>query len=194
MGPDERMLILDRLSSDNTTSVPAKLRLLKSRMYSLQAMQSLLERFREAVVRLDLISKQGVTANFRRVENGQKGHSRWLGLVRDIRMPAYSTGAVGKERVDLAARWAIAMNDVELRETLGTSAGGVDVVATEIGTKVELFLSGEVGQVLVTEGYDFALSNEQGELVFPRSGELAQLDAGHFGSDAWRELLDLAAF
>jgi hypothetical protein len=31
-------------------------------------------------------------------------------------------------------------------------------------------------------------------LVSPRWGELAQLDAGHLGTDAWRELLDFAAF
>jgi hypothetical protein len=31
-------------------------------------------------------------------------------------------------------------------------------------------------------------------LVSSCPGELAQLDAGHLGTDAWRELLDLAAF
>lgn len=57
MRPHNRMLILHRLPPHNPTAIPAKLRLLKTRMYSLQTMQSLLEWLGQTVVRLNLISK-----------------------------------------------------------------------------------------------------------------------------------------
>jgi hypothetical protein len=52
---------------------------------------------------------------------------------------------------------------------------GVNVVASEIATKVESFLDVKIGKVLVAECYDFLLGYEQCELIFASISQLAQL-------------------
>jgi hypothetical protein len=75
------MFILDWLSPHNPTAISAKLCLLKTRMHSFQTMQSLFEWLGQAIVRLNLISKQRIAANLRCVEESQKGHSWWLRFI-----------------------------------------------------------------------------------------------------------------
>lgn len=58
----------------------------------------------------------------------------------------------------------------------------MDVVSPEIATEVEGFFDGEGGEVLVAEGDDFALGDEEGELVFRFVGQFGELDAGDFGA------------
>ena len=47
---------------------------------------------------------------------------------------------------------------------------------------------------MVSESHYFALGDKECELILACCGKLAELHAGHFGSDAGCELEDLAAF
>lgn len=70
----------------------------------------------------------------------------------------------------------------------------MDVMAAEISTEVQGFWEGEVGEILISEGDNFTLGDEEGELVFAGPAQFAELDAGYFGADAWSEFLDRASF
>jgi len=173
MSSDDRVLILHWLPPYNSTTISAELRLLKSRVHRLQSVQPLLQRLRQTIVRLHLAGKQGIAADLRRVEKSQKCYSRGLSFVGNIGMPAHSTGAVSKERVDLAASWSVTVHNVKLGVALWTAARRVDVMAAEIGTKVKLLLGWDIGKVLVTESYNLALGNEECELVSSCGGKFA---------------------
>lgn len=69
VGSNDRVLILDRLSSHNTIPVAAELSLLKTRMNRLKSMQSLLQWLRQTIIRLDLVGKKGVSSDFRLVKD-----------------------------------------------------------------------------------------------------------------------------
>ena len=45
------------------------------------------------------------------------------------------------------------MHEVDFRVALGSTGGLVDVVSAEVATEIEGLVDGEVGKVLVTEGY-----------------------------------------
>jgi hypothetical protein len=47
----------------------------------------------------------------------------------------------------------------------------MDVMAAKVTAELEGFGDGQVGEVLVAEGDDFALCNEAGEFVFAGVGE-----------------------
>jgi hypothetical protein len=94
-------------------------------------------------------------------------------------VPSNTAITIGQERFEFAVA-AVAVDQVDLRVSLGSTAGRVDVVAAEIAPEIKRFLYGQVGKVLVSEGNDFALSDKQGELVLAGCGELAELDAGDF--------------
>jgi hypothetical protein len=49
------------------------------------------------------------------------------------------------------------MHNVKLRKAFWGSTGGMDMVTAEIASKIESFLEREIGEVLVSECYDFAL-------------------------------------
>jgi hypothetical protein len=67
----------------------------------------------------------------------------------------------------------ISVNDVELGVSLRSSRSGVDVMTTEVASKVEGLLDWQIGQILVSEGNDFTLGHEQSELILSGWGELA---------------------
>jgi hypothetical protein len=52
------------------------------------------------------------------------------------------------------------MHDVKLGKILWASARGVDVMAAEIRTELELLLGRDICEILVTEGNDFSLGYE----------------------------------
>jgi len=157
-------------------------------------MQPLLQWLRETIVRLHLVSKQCIAADLGGVEKIQECHSRWLSFVRNIGMPAHSTGAVCKESIDLAAGCSIAVHNVEFGVTFWASACRVDVMATKMGAKLKLLLGWDIGEILITESYNLTLSDKKGELISSCGGQLAQLNTGDLGSNAWGELLNLATF
>ena len=45
------------------------------------------------------------------------------------------------------------MHEVDFRVALGSTGGLVDVVSAEVATELKRLVDGEVGEVLVTEGY-----------------------------------------
>jgi hypothetical protein len=59
----------------------------------------------------------------------------------------------------------------------------MNMVTTKVASKLESFGDGKVGEILVSEGNDLALSDVTGELVLAGFGELAQLDALDLGAD-----------
>lgn len=61
----------------------------------------------------------------------------------------------------------------------------MNVVSTEIATKVKRFLNGEIGQVLVAEGDNLAFGNKTRKLVLAGVVELTQLNAANFSTNTW---------
>lgn len=70
---------------------------------------------------------------------------------------------------------------------------GVDVVAAEEGAEFQRGVEGQGCKILVAEGDDFTLRDEEGQLRFSRGRELRELGAVHFGADGGREVLDSRA-
>lgn len=75
---------------------------------------------------------------------------------------------------------------MKFRNSFWGTAGGVDVVTTEVGTEFKGVFDRNVGEVLVAESYYFALGNEQSELITACGRELAELDATNFGANVGR--------
>lgn len=61
--------------------------------------------------------------------------------------------------------------------------------SVQVGAEVEGFLDGAVGEVLVAEGDDSALGDEEGQLVFAGIGEPRELDPSHLGAHARRKVV-----
>lgn len=84
-----------------------------------------------------------------------------------------------------------AVHEVDSGEPFWRAAGRVDVRRTEVFGELERVFDGQVGKVLVPEGYDFLLRDEEGEFVTACAVEGAQLDAFDFGADVGAEVFDL---
>ena len=156
-------------------------------------MQPLFQALRQTIVSFGLIGEQSVTANFWRVQEIQKGRSRRLLLVRNIRMPAHTAISPGKERIELAGG-SISVNDMKLGVSFWTSTRWMDVMTAEISSKVKSFLKWKAGKILIAECDDLALCDEERKLVFAGVGELAELNTSDFGTSCWGEFLNFAAF
>lgn len=151
-------------------------------MNNLQPMKSFLELGRETLVSDGLVRKQSITSSWRTIQHIQERGTRRLLLVRYVGVPGNGVGAL----LEVIARSGVigaAVNEMNFGVSLRCAGCWVDVVATEVGTEVEGFLDGEVGEVLVAEGDDFLLGDEEGEFVFSGVGEFAELDAVDFGAD-----------
>jgi hypothetical protein len=96
MGPDDWMLGDNWFSSDSTPLPSRGINLLDSRVSRPQSMKSLLEPRAQSVVRLNLVGKESISSNLWNVKDIQKGCSRRLNLIRDIRVPRYR-GSSGLE-------------------------------------------------------------------------------------------------
>lgn len=59
---------------------------------------------------------------------------------------------------------------MDLWVSVWCAGGRVDVVSSEVSAEVQGVLDGEGGEVLVAEGDDLALGDEEGELVFAFRG------------------------
>lgn len=84
----------------------------------------------------------------------------------------------------------IAIHGQNLRIVLDMPAHLMDMQRAKIAPKRALPLGPDISKVLVAEDDHAALSRQQGELVFLRVAELAQLDAEQFGADVGRDLVD----
>lgn len=179
MSANYRVLRRHRLSSHDPIAVSTKFGLLESRVYSLQPMQSLLERIRQAVVCLHLVDKSGIAANLWAIKDVQERRSRWLLLIGDIRVPSDTAVTIGEKGLEFALA-TVPMYQMDLRIALWRAAGRVNVMTAEVSSEIKCFLDRQVSEVLVSECDHFALGNEQGELILAGRGQLAELDTSDF--------------
>ena len=157
MRPDNRMLRLNRVASCNTPSGHATVHLFNSRVHRAQAMQSLLELRRQPVVRLGHVAEQRVTTARGSIEDIQERGARGLLLESHIRVPSDRVGAGGQE-LGAASVLSTTVHEVDLWVALGGTRGLVDVVTAEVAAKLEGLVDGEMGKVLVAEGWCIPIS------------------------------------
>ena len=102
-------------------------------------------------------------------------------------MPCYGRRAdleeLGCELVACAA-----VDEVDLWVSLWRAGGRMDVVTTEVLAVLEGVGDGELGEVLVAEGDDFALGDEAGELVFASVGQGGELNTLDGCANSWSEI------
>lgn len=164
-------------------------RLLIPTMHRRQPLQPLPERRTQPLIRLRLIREDRVPTRIRHIQRIQERRPRRLVLVRHITVPGNTVRPViekGLEALILRA----AVHEVHFRKALGGAGGGVDVQASEVFDVVERGLNGEFGEVLVPEGDDFLLGDEEGEFVLAGVGKGGKLDAFDFGADGGGDVLD----
>jgi hypothetical protein len=156
-------------------------------------MQTLFDRRGKTIIRLNLVHKNSVSTNLRTIEKVQERGTGRLLLISNIRMPRDAT-ILRREIIIILPGVIIPVNKMNLGITLGSSTSRVDMVSSEIATKVEGLLDRQVCEVLISKGDNLALSNEESKLVLSGGSEFAQLNAGDFGSDGGCELLDSRPF
>lgn len=115
-------------------------------------MQPLLELWRQPPIRECHICKQRVTTTRGSVQDVQEGCAGGLLLKGHVGVPGDGVGA-GFEELGAVAVVGTAEDEVDFGEAFGGAGGLVDVVAAEVAAKVEGFVDGEVGEVLVAEGW-----------------------------------------
>lgn len=75
--------------------------------------------------------------------------------------------------------------------TFDVARGGVDLDRAEVTSDLNLAFGAQVLEVLVTEGNELALSNEEGEFIETLRGQLRDLDTSDDGADERGDLLDI---
>lgn len=79
---------------------------------------------------------------------------------------------------------------MELWVTFDVARGGVDLDRAEVTSDLNLAFGAQVLEVLVTEGNELALGDEEGEFIETLRGQLRDLDTGDDGADERGDLLD----
>lgn len=187
MGSHNRMLMLYRLSSLDTTLSSSSIDLLNTRMHDLEAVQSSLKLGTQTLVGLDTISEDSITTDLGHIQDIEESGSRRLSLIGDITVPSNRASSRLKELlVGLIASSSV--YNVELRVASGRARCWVDVVAAEVASPVLGFLQREIGEVLVAECHDLALGHIERELVLAGWSELAELHALDLRANGWCEI------
>lgn len=101
------------------------------------------------------------------------------------------------------------MNEMDLRESLGRTTGGMDMLfvllagsherrvegtaymTTKVPTPLKSLVDWQISEILAPEGDNLALGHEKRELVLAGVGELGKLDTLDFGTDRRRKLAQL---
>lgn len=155
------MLIDSGFTSLDTPLLHTSINLLDPRMRRLKSVQQLLKRRRQSIISLNSIRKEGITASIRVIKDIKKRRSRRLLLIRNIRMPRHRADTRLEELlVRLITRTS--MHEMDLGMALWRTRRGVYVMTAEVAAELESFGDGEVGEVLVAEGDDFALGDVAG--------------------------------
>ena len=177
------------IAPGNAAPLQAAVHLFDSGVDGAQSVQSLAELGRQTTVGQRGVGEESVTSRARTIQQIQKGGAGGLILKGHVRMPCHRVGVCGEK---LGARSVVgtAVNQVNFGEALGSTRGLVDMVAAKVGAKFDGFVDGEFGKVLIAEGYDLPLGDEQGQLVLAFLGELAQLDPAHLSTNGRRELFN----
>ncbi len=97
-------------------------------------------------------------------------------LVRNIRVPRDTTVTIRKEPFELTLA-TITMDKMDLRISLWGTGGGMNVMPAKVPSEFQSVRDGQVRKILVTESDDFSLCDEQSQLVFTSSRELAELNS-----------------
>jgi hypothetical protein len=58
------------------------------------------------------------------------------------------------------------MNEMDLWISLWGSTGWVNMMSAKVSSEIERFFNWQASKILVSESHDFALGNEESELVF----------------------------
>lgn len=127
---DERMDMTNRRSTDYPSHVLADVRLLGSRMDSLQTVQTLSELGRQSPIRLNLVHEERVSSTFRLVQDIQESCSGRLSLVCDVGVPGDRAGSGGEKGVKCAIPRS-PMHDMYLWMAFGGTTRGMDVKSAE---------------------------------------------------------------
>jgi hypothetical protein len=189
---DNGMHVLDRFSSDNTSSSDRGVSLLVSRMNSLESLESLLELRRESVVGLGVVREQSVSSGSGHLENTEEGSSRRLLLVCDIRVPGDRRQVAGKVLlVDIIS--LLSEDKVNLGVSLGRSGGGMNVLSSKVLCILEGVLDWKLSEILVSEDNHSSLGNEVGKLVLGLVGELGKLYTSDLRSKLGGEVINRVA-
>ena len=88
-------------------------RLFDGTMHGPQSLKAFLERLAEPIICLDLAREEGVTAEFRLLEDEKERSARWLLLVRDVRVPLDPGELVVREVLLEAVERLVAVDNVE---------------------------------------------------------------------------------
>jgi hypothetical protein len=215
----ERVLRLDGRAAHGPAALAREVRLGDGGVHRAQALEALLERGREAVVRLDLGEEEGVAAaDLGLVEDEEERGAGGLLLVGDVGVPLCVVGAVGAGVLCEAVVLGITVDckgqcyftvriydkqirtDVELRVTLHVSRRRMPLDGAEVLGQFDLAVGAKVLEVLIAEDDDLSLCNKESELVQALLAQLRDLDTSDFGTkvradvarlDIWGEEMGL---
>lgn len=182
MGADDGMDRADRIAADNSTLCQSTLCLFVPGVHGFEAEEAFAECGGEPFVSFRLVDKESITAGGGDVEGIQESCPRRLLLIGDITVPGNGVGAVIEEGSS-GLVIGTAVDEVHFGKPSWRSTCGVDVQTTEVLAKFESFLDWERGKVLITECDYLLLGDEEGQLVFARIGECAELCSPYFGTD-----------
>lgn len=150
MSPHNGMLGSNRIPPCNPAFVKTVVYLFHAGVYNPETMQPLLKLRRKPLVRLGHVSEQRIPAGGGSVEEIQESCPRWLLLECHVRVPSHRVGPVG-QKLGAGTVIGAAVDKVDLRKAFGSARGLMDVVRTEVATKFQGLVDGNIGQVLVAE-------------------------------------------
>jgi len=127
-----------------------------------------------------------VASNLRALEHTQEDVARWLALIAHIVMPNVGGRLLLKEALDLGLV-SITVDDMEPGIPRNGTSDRLVVALAEVVGEALLRFGADVGEVLVAKDDDFALADEEGEVITLLVGEGGELHAfklcPHLGGD-----------
>lgn len=182
VSPDYGMDAAHWVAADDAAFLEGSLGLLVAGVDGFEAEEAFAEGGAETLVRFGLVHEEGVTSCLGHVQSIQEGSPWRLLLVSDITVPCNGVCAVVEE---LSSRLVVraTMNEMDFGEASRSTRSGMNVQTAEVFPELEGFLDWERSEVLVTEGDDLLLCDEEGELVLAGVGERAELRSPYFCAD-----------
>lgn len=158
-------------------------------MHTLQRIQEGPQRRAQPLIRHIRRREDGIAAYLGPLQQTQHDIARRLDLVADILVPEGGRGALLEEAGDFVAV-AVAVDNVEGGVIADGTRDRLIVGFAEVAHEGFLRGGAVVDQVLIWEGEDFALGDEQGEFVLSGVGEPVELEAFDDGADGWLDVGD----
>jgi len=209
---DQRMHRVDRVLAHQAPARAGVRDHLLRRMHGLEVVEEGAESRRETSVSVSIDSKRvvrqsmsanilvcsvsgredGVPTDLRTLQQPQHHVPRRLDLVADILVPERGRRALLEELRDLLLV-AVAVDDVESREASDGARDGLVVRLAEVPHELLLARRTHIDQILIGEGDNLALRDQQGQLVLGGVRQLAQLHALHDAPQMGLDMRDLDA-